>query len=257
MVRVPLRSKRYTFLGAVTAVVCAVLLGVGAYLCARPTTVDGYYRRGMSRLDSRDYRGAVSDFSAALSLAPSWDADNRAAALVARGIAELQAGAPGATVDDVSKAIDLKPGRPDDYTLRAYALLELGRRDEAAADWKQRLRLLPDDRLALTEIATALAEVGRFREAMTYARRLAQIAPSDGESYYAEGYVSFRARDYDAAIKEFSAAIKAQKDYAAAYFSRGYCYYRLGMLQAAETDRRNAGALNRAYLTKSFEGDKQ
>ena len=90
-----------------------------------------------------------------------------------------------------------------------------------------------------------------------YARRLTQIAPSDAESHYTEGYVLFQAHDYDAAIREFSAAIKARQDYAAAYFSRGYCYQRLGMRKAAESDRRNAGSLNQVYATKKFEGDKR
>ena len=91
-----LLSKRFVFVGTATVVLGVTIVGVyGTYLCTRPTTADEYYRRGVLRLDNRDYRGAASDLSAALSLTPSWDTDNRAATSGCAGAAELQGGTPG------------------------------------------------------------------------------------------------------------------------------------------------------------------
>ncbi len=92
--------------------------------------VSQFINQGNSRLLSKDYKGAVEKFSAAIKLAPA-DPD----AYVFRGQAYIYLMQYKDALADFNKAIDIEPNFAEAYDLRGIAKAELGDKTGACEDW--------------------------------------------------------------------------------------------------------------------------
>jgi tetratricopeptide (TPR) repeat protein/tRNA A-37 threonylcarbamoyl transferase component Bud32 len=91
--------------------------------------------RGLARAGRGDLAGAIDDYTRALALKPG-----RPAPHAHRGWAYALSDAPALALHDFDEAIRLDPTDPDTYNGRGYALALLGRHREAAADVEEALR---------------------------------------------------------------------------------------------------------------------
>ncbi len=214
-----------TVLGFATVIVCLTMV---LWRGIAPTTAFGHIRQGAQELQHEKYSAAATDFSQALKLLPPYDKDNRCACYFGLGTAYLELGAWEQAVENLSQAIAMQPTHADSYWLRAMAYGHLGRARPALEDWKQRLRLVPNDRLALGQIAVSLCDLAKYDDALTYAHRLADMYPNDANSYYTLGYVQFQRGCYDLAMRDFSKAIHLKPDYTDARTAQRECRSRLG-----------------------------
>ena len=119
-----------------------------------------------------------------------------------RGSAYQIAGAYDRAIEDLNKAIYLKPKYVQAYFNRGSAYRGKGAYDRAIADYSTAIELNPDYALAY------------FNRGSTYRDKSA----------------------YDRAIADYSKAIELNPDYALAYFNRGLCWQNLQNWRSARSD---------------------
>ena len=103
-------------------------------LASGKPTPEIYQLRGVARELHRDYAGAISDFTLALSLRPGWTD-----VFLRRGWAYLVAKAPELAQADFDEVIRLDPMGADAYNGRATARVHVSRYQEAVADAEEAL----------------------------------------------------------------------------------------------------------------------
>lgn len=101
-----------------------------------------------------------------------------AARLVARAQAALEAGAFATGLTLADSAIARAPGAPEPYFVRGRLRYELGRLDEARADYERVLRLAPDYEGAWHNLGNVAFRRRWFREAVRAYRREAETHPA-------------------------------------------------------------------------------
>ncbi len=111
-----------------------------------------------------------------------------------------------------SRVLDAEPNRPAPRALRGEALLRLGREVEAVSDFESLRDLVPDNRLAMFQLATAYGEVGRLADAVEIARRLAAELPGHSGIQSFLGEMLGRQGDLEGAGAAFRSAIAAIRE---------------------------------------------
>jgi len=126
-------------------------------------------KRGIAEMQGERYSDAVADFSQALNLLPRMTQTINAIVIFSLGAAYLELEESEKAVENMSRAIEMDPHHSDSYSLRAFTFEKLGRCQLALDDWKERLRLVPDDGLSLRQISICLCGLGQYEEALKYA----------------------------------------------------------------------------------------
>ena len=130
-----------------------------------PTLAEGHVALGHVRVQwDRDWRGAEESYRRALALDPSAP---RAHVLYALFLDAM--GRPDEALRESQTALTLRPEWPMIGAIRAVTLLGARRPEEAIEQGRRAIRLDPSFSLGHFWQALALAEVGRFDEAMTEA----------------------------------------------------------------------------------------
>ncbi|HTR87621.1 MAG TPA: tetratricopeptide repeat protein [Reyranella sp.] len=84
-------------------------------------------------------------------------------------------------LEAIDRAIALDPSNAEYHAKRAFALLELGRKEEADAALEQARSLAPDNLSYLRHAVSILAEKDEFEPALRYSGRLIAARPGDAE----------------------------------------------------------------------------
>ena len=111
----------------------------------------------------------------------------------------------------------------------------------------QVIQKLPKDREAADYLAYDLLFLGRNDEAMKIVEHYRPLLENDRDLPLIAGYIHARNRQYDAAIENFTAALKIDPNMAVGYMNRGYVYNDMRLATKAEQDFRKALALNPQY----------
>ncbi|MCA9248411.1 MAG: tetratricopeptide repeat protein [Planctomycetales bacterium] len=90
-----------------------------------PTSPGVYYQRGMSRLNGKEYEGAIADFNKAIELDPKY-----ALAYDGRGQAQAESGAADAAHNDFTKAIEIDAELASAYRHRGDNLNDYAKTEE-------------------------------------------------------------------------------------------------------------------------------
>lgn len=77
-----------------------------------------------------------------------------------------------------------------------------------------------------------------------------ELAATDAKSYRERGILSYRNRDFSAAIADFDLAIQLDPGFAAAYIDRGIAFYRISQLDHAFADIAKAQQIEKAHTSK-------
>jgi tetratricopeptide (TPR) repeat protein len=169
-------------------------------------------RRGQLRAEEGQEELALADFEAAVAHQPDhWRA------LHNRGVTLAHQGEFARAFDDFTRVIELRPEFPKSYANRATLYAQAGDGERAMADYDHALardakltaahlgcgrvchslgrlpkavehlqaasRLAPDDAETLCALADALADMGRYEEALRNYARSIQLAPSLAQAY--------------------------------------------------------------------------
>ena len=99
---------------------------------------DEFLRKGEEKYWTRDFDGAVAEYTRAIDLNPS-----SFAAYHDRGVARYMQEKYKDALLDLSKAIELKPQTAKLYESRGYAHMKIGNMRDAVIDWEQAARMDP------------------------------------------------------------------------------------------------------------------
>jgi predicted O-linked N-acetylglucosamine transferase (SPINDLY family) len=132
------------------------------------------------------------------------------------------------------------------HVLRAAALIDLQRGDEALAELDQCLMRAPGHVPAGMLRGDLLAQLGRHDEAILQFRHLLGVGPNNEDAWYRLGTVEFGLQRLEAAVQSLSAAIRLKPDYFEALVLRGNAFLFAGDAGRAFADYDAAARLQPA-----------
>lgn len=182
--------------------------------------------RGNARYALGDPVGADADLTRALNLCPLFDA------YVCRGLARFELGKVEDALADYAEALRLDKSNPTVYFLRGHAWCEVNRFDEAWADYDSTLRLDSNNIGAWAmrgRMWDLLGQPDRALEDYAEVFRRDDRSPPVAVTFNNRGHIHYRRGGYDKAVADFTEALTRLPDFA-------HPYKNLAWLQATCTD---------------------
>jgi len=188
--------------------------------------------RARARSDQGDLTGAVTDYSAALTLQPKYDS-----ALNGRAVAYLKMRSYDLALRDSTQAIGLKPDDAEYYNSRGLTYREMGDPTKAIADLDQAIKLMPNYAIAFNNRGTADNDLRQPDRAIEDFKQAIKLSPNYALAYYNLGETENDAKgDYDQAIADLTTALKLNPSLGPAWLNRGIAYARSRNTAAALAD---------------------
>jgi tetratricopeptide (TPR) repeat protein len=116
---------------------------------------------------------------------------------------------------------------------RVWVLLLLNRQEAVVTALSEMLRQRPNDRYGLASRAHALAQLGRRDEAMADYAALTQRSDANAADWFNHGFVLEEAGRIDEALRCFERATSLDAKLDRAWYGLGLCLIRLGRLDEA------------------------
>jgi len=126
--------------------------------------------------------------------------------------------------------------RPDSHGVRCHlgsALIDAGRRDEAAVAYRHAIRLKADCSIAHFGLGSALGEQGQLEEAIAACRRAIELKPDYARAHHGLGTLLFRRGRLDEAVAALRKAIALEPDHAESHCNLGLALWKQGELAPA------------------------
>ncbi len=134
---------------------------LGDYIELEPDWFGGYYKRGWYKDNIQDIDGAIEDYSMAIELQPDY-----AYAMVSRGNMYLLKGEKELAMKDFEKVVQIDT-IPEEGSCAMYALMHLGRNDEAIA-WMDKMLASGEDEGIRYEAACLYSLMGDVDKSLEY-----------------------------------------------------------------------------------------
>ncbi len=211
-----------------------------------------YILRGEIHRNMGDTQEAIKDFDTALRLQP----DNPFA-YQQQGVTRSQEGNYQRALADLNKAISLQPDNAYAYVERGVVYAQMGNKLAFIEDFNKALRLEPDSASIYSKRGLARYYLQDFKEAIEDYTTAIGFAPESAHIYYKKlGDVRTAQKDFEAASKNYTEAIRLQPNYSPAYVGRGIARARVGNQDLMFEDFNQALSLqpDNAWLY-SYRGD--
>ena len=130
-----------------------------------------------------------------------------------------------------------------DYFRRAYKNDDLGKHEEAIEDLNKAIELKPDYALAYNNRGIAYNNLGQYDRAIEDYDKAIELNPDYAHAYYNRGYSYDDLKQYDRAIEDYDKAIELDPNDADYYTNRARAYRKLGNTSLAEADEARAAEL--------------
>lgn len=209
-------------------------------LIYNPFAVDALNERGLARYQLGQYVDARADFERTIAINPAYDyAYNNI------GLLESRLGNKEAAYTAYSKSLEI---RKTALTLnnRGLVLYDLGRYEEAIADYSEAIALNPQVAGYYANRAQAHYMLNNRDSALADVQEALKIDES-ARAYFYRGRIALDARDYQAAIEDFNRAIELDGKNADAFYRRGLAYLELEEFDSAKSDFDTAIVLNPSF----------
>jgi tetratricopeptide (TPR) repeat protein len=199
-----------------------------------------YSNRCLAELQIKEYQNAIADCNNAIHFAP-----NNVEAYLNRGLAYYRQGNYQNAIADDNQAIALKPHDFRAYYNRGVASAMLGNYRQAIGDYNLALSQIPQflsHQVAdiYNDRGLARVELQDLQAAMQDFSRAIRINSHDERAYFNRGCVCGKHGDHLGAIRDFSTVIELNPSSGQAYVNRGLAYHLLGYQHAAITDLQQA-----------------
>ena len=226
-----------------------------------PTDGCAYQARGVMRSAANDLDNAIKDFGIALKLLKEPDA--MASTFNNRGWAKFLKKENKGAIEDFSAAISVDPLYKEAYNNRGLANSREGHVVEALADYGKSIELDKKNANGYFNRGVLLANMRDFGGSLTDLNVSVQLMPKDAASYFYRGLARSNLGDPDGAITDFSTALALSPEYSGVFTLRGYAYGKQGKYSEAMADYEkalranpnNAEALRYRAWTKLFMND--
>ena len=182
-----------------------------------------YLRRGIEAEQRGQDSEAIQDLTKAIELRPDY-----ADAYCFRGRAYRSQGEHDRAIQDSTKAIELKPDYAEAYYIRGAAYIIQGEHDRAIQDSTKAIELKPDYANAYLARGAAYYSKGEYDHAIEYLTKAIELKPELAEAYGLRGRVYLIQGEHDHAIEYLTKAIELKPDHANAYYFRGRAYHSQG-----------------------------
>ncbi len=209
-------------------------------LAANDRTSDAYSKFCNAQIELADYKGAIANCTTAITLA-----NNPTEPLLSRSIAYYRQGNYQAAIIDSDRIIALHKCDFRGYYNRALAYAGQKNYLQAIADLNRALVQLPHKSHSLladiyTDRGLARFELADYQAAMQDFSLAIRLNPLGDRAYYNRGCTCFRHGDYQNAIANFTTSLQLNPSNAQAHVNRGIARHQLGYQQAAIEDLQQA-----------------
>jgi tetratricopeptide (TPR) repeat protein len=170
--------------------------------------------------------------------------DELARAYKNRGSANAEIGRQDEAIADFTQAISLNPNYAIAFAGRAEAKLAKGDFDGAIADDTETLRVKANYPVAFVSRGYGYLVKGDFDHAIADFTEAIRLAPHSVIALNNRGVAHKQKGEMELAIEDYTAALQLNPSYALAYNNRGYAYEAKGQKQQAIDDFRQALSLD-------------
>jgi tetratricopeptide (TPR) repeat protein len=181
---------------------------------------------GLARYQKRDYEEAITRFNEALAETSVPEQIVYPGAIYFyRGSAFLHTRQLELAFKDFSKAVEIDPGRPENYTNRGTIFLAKGQIDAAIDDFSKALTFNPKDWKGYINRGGAYFGKKRYDLAVQDYSEAIRLHPNDDASYYNRAMVYIKMNQCKLAIPDLTDVIKLKPSESSAYVYRGHCLF--------------------------------
>ena len=201
------------------------------------------FQKGMALLQQGRLAEAKSMFESLLQLNPGhFDA------LHLLGLIEGQSGNAKAAADLIAKAITINPNVAAFYFSHANALEELGRPEDAVANYDKAISLDPEFADAYYNRGLALKQLNRLDAAIASYDKAISINPDEADAHSNRGLALAGLKQFVDAVASYDKAISINPRIAESHYNRGNALQELGQPDAAVASYDRAVSVNPAYV---------
>jgi len=189
------------------------------------------------------------------SLVPAPDATEPARTATATNTAVRPTPSQATTPPTPSAPVSATPQLPADLKSLMDQARELYSRqqfEEAAAKYREILKLDPENISGLSNLAVIRFQQGRLEDAEHLLNRAIQIAPDDAYSHATVGIIYFKQDRIDDAIEELTHALKLNPNNVEAHNYLGIACWKKGWRSAAEQELRRAIEMRPDYADAHY-----
>ena len=197
--------------------------------------IRAYFQRGVEAHQRDDLDAAIAYYNEIISTDPV-NTSIVSDAYYNRGAAYSTVGKYDRAIEDLTKAIELRPNDPGAYHNRGATYNDKKKYELAIKDFNEAINLRPDD--ASLYNARGVAHIGKheYEFAISDFSNAIKLNPSDAGAYNGRGTSHYRNADFDSAIADFSQAIQQNPALAQAYCNRGEAWLHLREWEKAKSD---------------------
>ena len=166
------------------------------------------------------------------------------------GVAQIRRGDNRAALPELQKAVQMKPELPAAHALLGRALMAMGRRDDAAAAFREELGRNPNDFDSNLYLGMLLKDDQKLDEAYEHLKRASRLRSQDPGVLYALGALHLAAGRTDEARKLLETVVAQAPDYRQGHVLLATAYYRQKNKAAGDREQAIAEKLRAEQQSK-------
>jgi tetratricopeptide (TPR) repeat protein len=209
-----------------------------------PDSSQAYLNRGRAYLKLNDYQKAIADFNRAIKLKPE-----NSIAYNGRGVSKAGLKDYQGAIADYNQAIQINKnwgslGLAFAYNNRGVSKDNLKDNQGAIADYNQAIKLKPDYADAHYNRGFILAhDLNQYQQALSDFDLVIRLNPKSAGAYAERGNIYYQEGEIQKAIEDYTQAITISPEYSQAYYNRGIAYYKKKKPNLALNDFEQAARL--------------
>jgi tetratricopeptide (TPR) repeat protein len=153
------------------------------------------------------------------------------------GVAHLRRKDAPSAVAELERAAQIDPKLPGVHSVLGMALMESGRRSDAAQAFRREFENNPNDFDSNLYLGLLLKDEGKLDEAGDHLKRASRLRPNDPRVLYGLGSLAVATGRIEEAEKALAAVTAAVPDYVQAHVLLATVYYRLKKKDLAEQQK--------------------
>ena len=204
-----------------------------------PSYADAYCNRGVVYYFKGEYDRSLTDYNEAIELDPC-----HVVTYNNRGVAYSNEGEQEKAIGDFTRAIEIKSDYADAYNNRGNAYGNRGEYDRAIIDYTKAIELKVNYTEAYNNRGNAYGNKGEYEKAITDYTRAIELNTKFADAYHNRAVAYYNRTDFDSAIKNYTKAIELKPDDASAYYNRSIAYTEKDNFDLAIQDSARAIELN-------------
>jgi protein O-GlcNAc transferase len=148
-------------------------------------------------------------------------------------IVQAQLGRAEDALANYNRALAVKPDSAEAFYNRGITLRNLNRLDESLTSYDRALAIKPDFAAALVNRGLIYHQLNQLGDALTSYETALAIKPDYAEALYNRGITLFEMQQFEEALKSYDQALLINPDYAHGHYSRGIVLQQLRRLDKA------------------------